>query len=156
MAKIEFSGVLRRAGGVGSWVTVQLPAKVSAKLGAKGRVPVKATLNGYTYRSSALPNGAGGHFLVVNEGVREGAKADIGDTVKVILEVDTKPRVVKAPADLARALAASKQAKANWDKLAYSHQKAYLDYIEEAKKPETRARRVLKAVELLAKNQKLK
>ncbi len=122
----------------------------SATLGAKARVPVKGTINGFPFRSSFFPTGNGTHYMVVNKEVRAGAKAAVGESVTVVLEVDTAPRVVTLAADLKKALAKNKKAKAAFDKMAYSHQKEYVGYIEEAKRPETRAKRIEKTVEALS------
>jgi len=67
-----------------------------------------------------------------------------------VLEADEAPRTVKPPADLARALKVNPAAKARWEELSFTHRKEYVEAIEEAKKPETRARRIAKAIEQLA------
>jgi uncharacterized protein YdeI (YjbR/CyaY-like superfamily) len=72
-----------------------------------------------------------------------------GETVTVVMERDTEPRVVTPPADLAAALDADEAAKAAWAKLSYTHQKEHVLAIEEAKKPETRARRLARTLEVL-------
>jgi uncharacterized protein YdeI (YjbR/CyaY-like superfamily) len=89
------------------------------------------------------------YFLPVNRSVREGAKAAAGDSVAVTLERDDEPRVVKAPADFARALAQDARAKGAFERLSYSHRKEYVDWIIEAKRDETRRRRIEKAVAML-------
>jgi uncharacterized protein YdeI (YjbR/CyaY-like superfamily) len=66
------------------------------------------------------------------------------------MEKDDEPRAIATPPDLLKALSARKSAKAAWDKLSYTHRKEYINAIEEAKKPETRARRIAKAVEMIA------
>ncbi len=80
----------------------------------------------------------------------EGAKYGAGDTVTVILEVDTAPRVVKVPPDFKNALATNKAARERWEISSYTHRKEFADWITGAKQPETRARRLAKAVEMLA------
>ena len=65
------------------------------------------------------------------------------------MELDTKPRVVKPPVDLAKALRADKRADAAWKVLSYTHQKEHVAAIEGAKRPETRERRIRKAIEML-------
>jgi hypothetical protein len=122
----------------------------SDKLGARARVPVKGTINGFPFRSSFFPTGIGTHYMVVNKEMREGAKATVGETVTVVMEVDTAPRVVALAPDVKEALAKNKKAKAAFDKIAYSHQKEYVGYIEEAKRPETRAKRIQQTVEVLS------
>jgi predicted FMN-binding regulatory protein PaiB len=149
MSKTTFTVKLERPAGVGTWTYFTVPFNVAEKFGSKGQVKVSGTINGFPFRSSLFPRGNGKHYMVVNRAVREGANAKAGDTIRVALERDTAPRLVKVPRDLARALAAHPNAKARWDKLAYSHRKEYVEAIEEAKKPETRARRIAKAIEQL-------
>lgn len=131
---------------------IEIPFDVQQVFGTRARVPVCGTLNGFPYRSSIMPMG-GKHWLVVNRQLREGAKAKAGDRISVVMERDDQPRTVETPADFARALKASRAALAAWDKSSYTHRKEYVKAIEEAKRPETRARRIEKAIsELTAKN----
>ncbi len=111
------------------------------------RCPVRGTINGFPFRSSAFPTGDGTHQISVNKSMREGAKAGPGDTVRLVLEVDTSTRTARVPEDLRKALAASPTVGTNFEKLAWSHRKAYGNWIAEAKKPETRARRIAQAIE---------
>lgn len=131
-----------------------IPFDVEKVFGTRARVPVRGTVNGFAFRSSIFPTGDGHHYMVVNREVRAGAKVKGGDTVTVQMERDDEPRTVKPPADLARALKANKTASAAWEKLSYTRQKEYANAVEEAKKPETRARRVEKAVTELAAGKK--
>jgi hypothetical protein len=115
--------------------------------GAK-RFPVVATVNGYTWRTSVAR--MGGEFLVgLNRAVRQEAGVEAGDTVDVELELDTAPREVEVPQALADALAADREARETFDRLAYTHRKEYARWIEEAKRDETRRRRVVQALEML-------
>ena len=131
-----------------------IPFNVEEVFGTRARVPVTGTINGFAFRSSIFPQGNGVHYMVVNKTMREGAKVRVGDRVEVLLERDDAPRVVKPPPDFARALKASKAASARWEKLSYTHQKEYVKSIEEAKKPETRARRIEKALDQLSVEKK--
>lgn len=153
MEEITFAARLEPMGPKGSWVFVYLPRKASEALGSRGRVAVVGTINGFPFRSSAFPTGDGTHQVAVNKAMQTGAKAKPGDKVEIALRVDTAPRTVEVPADLKKALAESKMAKANFDKLAWSHRKAYVDWILEAKRPETRARRIAEALRRLGKGQ---
>jgi antitoxin component of MazEF toxin-antitoxin module len=115
--------------------------------GAK-RFPVRATVNGYTWRTSVAR--MGGEFMVgLPREVREGAGAQAGDTVDVMLELDTAPREVDVPEALAAALAGDGAAKAAFDSLAYTHRKEYARWVAEAKRVQTRDRRIAKALEML-------
>ena len=128
---------------------INIPFDVPATFGTRARVPVRGTINNFPYRSSIVPMG-GKFILVVNKELRAGANAAGGDIVSVTMERDEEPRIITPPADLARALRANKAAQAAWDKLSYTHKKEHARAIEEAKRPETRARRIEKAVAALA------
>ena len=132
---------------------ITIPFDVQKTFGTRARVPVRGTINGFPYRSTIFPMG-GCFMMAVNRQMREGAGAKAGETVSVVMERDTEPRVVTPPADLARALKTNKDAQAAWDKLSYTHQKEYAQSVEEAKRPETRQRRIERAVEMLAAGKK--
>jgi Bacteriocin-protection, YdeI or OmpD-Associated/Domain of unknown function (DUF1905) len=124
---------------------IQIPDEVIAKLGAGRRPPVKVTINDYTYRSTvAVMNG---RFMVgVNADNRREARVGGGDTVDVIIALDTEVREVTVPADLALALDRSPIARKSFDRLSYSKRKAIVDSVLGAKTSETRARRIDKAL----------
>jgi len=106
------------------------------------------TINGYTYRSSVAP--MGGVFMIgVSEDVRRNAGVAGGDVVDVELELDTAPREVEVPADLAAALDAEPAARATFDRLSYSNKSWHTLQIDGAKTDETRQRRIAKSVEAL-------
>ena len=115
--------------------------------GAK-RFPVKATVAGYTWRGS-VARMRGEYLLGLNREVREAAGVEAGDTVPVVLALDTEERTVDVPPDLERTLAADPEAKAAFDGLAPSHRKEFARWVGEAKKAETRERRAAKALEML-------
>jgi uncharacterized protein YdeI (YjbR/CyaY-like superfamily) len=100
--------------------------------------------------------GDGHHYMVVNKEVRSGAKAKGGETISVVMERDDEPRVITPPEDLARALRSNKAAAAAWDSLSYTHRKEYAQSVAEAKRPETRARRIERAIAMLAASGKSK
>ena len=128
---------------------IHFPFDVEQTFGARGHVPVRGTLNGAPFRASIFKMG-GRHFMVVNRRLRESAGVSGGETVPVVVERDTEPRVIDAPADLARALKTNRDARAVWDKLSYTHRREHVEHLEDAKKPETRQRRLEKAITLLA------
>ena len=107
----------------------------------KGRVPVKGTIDGFPFRSS-LMNMGDGHMMVVNADLRAGAKCKAGDTVSVEMELDEGVRKVELPAHLKKIIASDPKAKEAWDKLAFTHQKEHVRAIEDAKRPETREKRI--------------
>ena len=99
--------------------------------GAK-RFPVKATVHGYTWRTSVAR--MGGEFLVgLSREVRQAAGVEAGDSVEVTLELDTAPRAVEVPEALAAGLAADPEAKAAFDAMAFTHRKKYARWVAEAK-----------------------
>ena len=114
----------------------------------KVRAPVKVTLNGYTYRSTIAAMGGPG-CIPLRKSNREAAGLQGGETLSVRLDLDTEKREVKAPADLVKALKASPPAWDRWRELSFSHQREYSEAVEEAKRPETRARRISGAVEAI-------
>lgn len=140
---VRFTGTLVTSE---EWTCLFLPAEVGKKLHATARTPVAGTINGFAIRSSIFPVGGGRFMLMVNQQMRAGAKVAAGDQVTVALAVDTAPRVVDVPADLKKALAKSKKAAALFERMAYSHKREWVDWITAAKKPETRAARIAKAV----------
>jgi hypothetical protein len=142
----------KHAGSSAAMLTV--PFDVQKVFGTRARVPVRCTVNGFTFRSSIFPTGEGTHYMVVNREARAGAGVAAGETVTMTMERDTEPRVVTPPAELARALGRDKAARAAWDKLSYTHQKEYARHVEEAKRPETRDRRVRHAIEELSAGKK--
>ncbi|WP_336210884.1 YdeI/OmpD-associated family protein [Nonomuraea sp. LPB2021202275-12-8] len=127
----------------------EVPAEVVAELGAGKRPAVHVTINGYSYRSTVAP--MGGRFMVpLSAANREGAGAAAGDEIEVGLELDTEPRAVSVPPDLAEALDQAPEAKKFFESLSYSRQSRYVLLVEGAKKAETRQRRVADTVAKLA------
>lgn len=151
VAPIEFDAKLIARGPKGAWVFLDFPGAASKKLPSRGRVAVRGTMNGFAFRISAFPTGDGTHQIAVNKALQAGANAGPGDRVHVVLEADTGPRIVNVPPDLRKGLASVPKARENFANLSYGHRKAYVDWITEAKQPETRERRLRKAIERLSK-----
>jgi len=115
--------------------------------GAK-RFPVVVTVNGHTWRTSVAR--MAGEFLVgLNREVRELAGVEAGDTVDVSIELDAAPREVDVPEALARALAEDQTARAKFDALAFTHRKEFARWVAEAKRAETRDRRVVETLRMV-------
>ncbi len=123
---------------------IELPFDPKAVFG-RVRTPVKVTLNGYTYPSTIFSMG-GCYWVPVARVAREGAGVGPGEKIRVEIAEDDEPREVKAPADLARLLKADAKLKTAWERLSFSHKREHASALEEAKKPETRARRLEKLV----------
>jgi hypothetical protein len=140
--------------GAGKTATgLQIPEAIVTALGAGKRPKVLVTINGYTYRSSIASMG-GKFMLGVSGDVREQTGVKAGDLLDVALELDTAPREVKVPGDFGVALAAVPRALRFFEGLAYSHKLRHVLAIEGAKAPETRARRIAKAVTDLSAGKK--
>jgi len=150
----KFKAKLVGLGEGGSWPCLKIPFKVEKVWGSRARVAVRGRINGFAFRSSIFPDGRGNHILMVNQALRAGARAATGDTIRVEMAPDTAPRVVRVPADLRRALGRSSRAKAAFDGYPYSHKKAYVDWVVEAKQAETRRARIEKAVKMMAAGKK--
>ena len=113
------------------------------------RAPVKVTLNGYTYRSTIAAMG-GPPCVPLRKDHREAAGLEGGESIEIRIELDTEPREVTPPADFVRALRRSPPAWERWRDLSYTHRREYVQAIEEARRPETRARRIDRAVQAIA------
>jgi hypothetical protein len=111
----------------------------------RARPPVKVTIRDYTWRTTPGVYDGVGH-IVVNRAAKAATGVDAGDRVRVGMDLDLEPRTVAVPADLRAALAAEQAAKAAFGKLSYTHRREYVEWVEEAKRPETRARRIAATV----------
>jgi GNAT superfamily N-acetyltransferase len=140
---VRFRGEVKLNGKTATGIDV--PAEVVEGLGAGKRPPVHATVAGYTYRTTIAPMG-GRYLLGLSAQHRTAAGVTAGDVVDVELSRDTEPRVVELPADFAAALDADPAVRAAFDQLAYTHRKEHVRAVEEAKRPETRRRRIEAAV----------
>ncbi|HTC46031.1 MAG TPA: YdeI/OmpD-associated family protein [Candidatus Aquilonibacter sp.] len=129
------------------------PVDVFEFFGTRARVPIRGTIDGFPFRSSLMPMG-GCHRMPVNKALCAGAGVQSGDVVDVVMERDDQERTVDAPAALKKALVKNKTAKANWEKMAFTHKKEIALWIADAKKEETRERRVEKAIQVLQKRAK--
>jgi hypothetical protein len=134
--------------GVAGSAAFHVPFDVEEVFGTRARVPVCGTINGFPYRSSIM-NMGDGHMMVVNREMRAGANVQAGDVVEVVMARDTAERIIEAPADLKKALAADKRAREFFDTLSYTHRKEYVRWITGAKRAETRADRVAKTIKML-------
>lgn len=141
-----FTAPIESAARGGAYVTV--PFDVEAAFGSK-RPPVQATFDGVAYRGTLVRMGTPDHILIVRKDIRSQIGKGPGDEVTVTVAPDTQPRTVTVPSDLAAALARAGQHEA-FDALSYTHRKEYVAWVEEAKRPATRARRIAGTVERVA------
>ena len=124
---------------------IRIPPEIVAALGSGKRPPVRVTIKGYTYRSTIAV--LGGEFMLgVSADVRSAAGVAGGDQVDVELELDTEPREVTVPPDLAALLDRHAEARRFYEGLSTSKRKAIVLGIEGAKTAETRQRRIDKAL----------
>lgn len=132
----------------GSGTFVLVPSGVAEKLGLRGRPKVQAVIAGHPYRGSLMPT-KDGFALGVLKSIQQAAGVSRGDRITVELELDTAPRVIDPPSDLAAALKRDAEARTAWERLAYTNKREIALSLEDAKKPETRERRLQAALERL-------
>jgi hypothetical protein len=144
--RIRFRTTIRQTGQ--NTTGIEVPAELVAQLGTSKRPAVSVTINGYTYRNTVAR--MGGVFLV-SLSAENRAQAGVagGDEADVELALDTAPREVVLPPDLAEALDRDPAAKKRFGALSYSQQRAHVLSVEGAKAADTRARRVAKAISAL-------
>lgn len=143
---MRFSAVLQLNGRTATGIRV--PAEVLTAVGGGKRPKLRVTVRGYTYRTTVgSVNGVA--MLPVSADVRQAAGITAGDELDVTVEPDAEPREVPLPADLVAALDEHPEARQFYDSLSYSRQLAYVTWIEDAKRTETRSRRVAETVTLL-------
>jgi len=132
----------------GSMCFIPIPFDPEPVFG-RTRVPVKVTLNGYTYRSTIASMG-GNVLIPLRKSNREAAGLEGRETIEVRLDLDEEKREIKPPAEFARALRAAPPAWDRWRELSYSHQREFVEAISDTKKPETRTRRIESSVRQIA------
>jgi bacteriocin resistance YdeI/OmpD-like protein/uncharacterized protein DUF1905 len=143
VATTHFDAELERVGKTSARLRVPVDLK---EIFGRARPPLKVTIEGHTWRTT--PGVYGGvAYIGLNKDVRAAAGVDAGNRVRVTMELDTEPRTVAVPPDLRAALRADPEANAAFAQLSFTHRREYVEWIEEAKGPETRARRVTGTVE---------
>lgn len=146
MSKQTFKTKLLK--GDGETTGFVIPAEVVEALGQGRKPKVTVTINGgFSYPNTVAVMG-GDYMIGISKERRTLAGVKGGDMIEVTLELDTTPRVMAVPDDLQKALNADKTAKAHFATLSYSNQRKHIDPINDAKTPETRARRIAKSVAL--------
>ncbi|GAC1512204.1 MAG: hypothetical protein NVS1B3_15780 [Candidatus Dormibacteraceae bacterium] len=143
---VKFKGTLTPTPRGGGGCLVPVPREVASKLGLKGMPKIQAVIAGQPYRGSLMPMGDGTYCLGVLKSIQEAAGVGFGDTVTGELALDTALRVVEPPADLARVIAGDRKMAASWAKLSFTNKKEMARSLEDAKKPETRERRLTAAI----------
>ena len=155
MKKYKFKGKIIQHGKMDAGYVI-FPYDVKKEFGT-GRVKIKATFDGVPYRGSLAPMGIKeGYPLLVLKDIRKAINKTFGDVVNVVLEKDTEERIVEMPDDLAKALGRKKKIMDAFEKMAYTHRKEYVNYVNDAKKSETRLRRIEKVLEMITEHIELK
>ena len=137
-----FTAELERVGKTSARFPVPFDLK-----GAFGRArpPVRVTIRGHTWRTTPGVYGGVG-YIGLNRAVRAAAGVDAGDRVRVTMELDTVPRTIEPPEDLRAALGAAPDALARFAGLSFTHRREYVEWVEGAKRPETRTKRIAETV----------
>ena len=148
MKTYKFNAKIEPARGGGAYVL--FPYDVEKEFGTKGQVPIQATIDGVPYRGSLAKYGYPQHMLGVAKAIREEIGKTPGDVIEVELWKDEEERTVEVPAEFQKRLK-KEGLLPFFEKLSYTHRKEYCRWITEAKKEETRLRRLEKSVELLRK-----
>jgi hypothetical protein len=148
MKKYKFKATIQAGDGGGAYVL--FPYDTGKEFGTKGKVPINATFDGVPYAGSLIKYGNPLHMLGLLKAIREQIGKGPGDTVEVVVWKDEASRTVEVPAQFGKPLK-SEGLLPVFEKLSYSHRKEYCRWITEAKKEETRTRRLTKAIEMLKK-----
>ena len=130
---------------------IEVPDEIVAGLGGGQRPPVVVTIGRHSYRTTAARM-QGRYLIPLSAENREAAGVAAGEIVDVRIDLDDAPREVTLPEDLASAMTTS--ARGTYESLSFTHRKEWVRWIEEAKKPETRAARIAKTVESLAEGKR--
>lgn len=143
----EFDSEIKQLEGKIKWSVIFFPYSAMEHFGTKGNIPVCITVDGYKFDHTLLPS-KNGHYLVYNEFIKNAVGKQIGDTVHITLEKDTKERKYVVPPHIEKAL------QDNGVLEVYLKQPDYLkreqvNYIEIAKKEETKISRLIKLIEQL-------
>jgi bifunctional DNA-binding transcriptional regulator/antitoxin component of YhaV-PrlF toxin-antitoxin module len=145
MKKYKFKAKIEAGDG---WAYVLFPYDTEKEFATKGKVPVKATFNGVPYMGSLMKYGKPLHVMGMPKSIREQIGKSPGDTIEVVVWRDEEVRTVKVPAQFEKLIKKEGLLQV-FEKLSYTHRKEYCRWITDAKKEETRLKRLGKAIEML-------
>jgi len=128
---------------------VAVPEEISRSFGRRGYVPVLVVVGGRSARTTLVPSGGGRHRLFLDRNLRKAARADAGDLVGVLLELDTKSRELPVPLELRAALKKSARAQKAYEKTTPGLRREFLRWVLAAKAPDTRLRRIRRGLKVL-------
>ncbi|MDQ1098117.1 MULTISPECIES: YdeI/OmpD-associated family protein [Chryseobacterium] len=151
---IQFTAIIQQQGNMNA-AYVEFPFSVQELFGRKGQVKIRAIFDGHAeYRGSLSKMKSEQHLLGLTQEIRKQLGKTFGDKVLVSLTEDLEERTVSIAEDIASVLNENPVAKALFDAMSYTHRKEYIRWIEEAKKAETRERRMLKMIEMILEGKK--
>lgn len=130
---------------------VDVPKRMSEAFKRTGYVPVAGTLNGQRIRATLVPKGNGRHRLYLNGEMRRRAQVDVGDRVKLVLDIDRRSRTTPMPKDFAMALKKNPEARSAFKSLRPSRRKEILVYLKFLKRPESLRRNIDRVIAGLTK-----
>jgi len=156
MSLQKFPATLVRMGETGKWLCLRIPFDVPAIFGSRARVSVQGRLNGFAFRSSIFPDGAGGFFMMVNKAMQAGGGIVEGKPFRVEMQKAGKPPPLKLPKELAASLHGNAPARKAFSTLSQACRREYVQWIEQAKHSETRTRRAAQAVERILQKQRVR
>ena len=133
---------------------IEIPFDVEKTYGSK-RVKVKATFDGVDYRGSIVKMGAPCYIIGITKAIRKTIGKEPGDIIDVTIEKDEDERVVVPPKELVNGMESDNEIKNFWNGLSFSMQRKYVNWIESAKKEETRIKRINTALEKLKNKEKI-
>jgi len=144
---IEFSALIIDPGGGGAYI--EFPFDTEELYGTKGRIPVKVHFDGQPYHGTMLRYGTEKHIIIIVKKIREAIKKQAPDIVDVKVELDDITREITIPDDVQKSLEKNQMALETYNKLSYSHQKEYINWILETKREKTRQNRIEKMIQKL-------
>lgn len=155
---IRFDATLFRPVATGKavgWTFLTLPREASAKLPSRGMTSVEGTFHGVAFRATLNPDGQGGHWLKVDRTLREAAGAEAGDVVSLEIAPAAAEPEPSVPADLRKALAAADpKALAVWSDITAVARRDWIQWIDSARREETRLKRIGSACDMLARGKR--
>jgi hypothetical protein len=152
---ISFSGVIRRnSSTANSSAWIEFPHDLKETFGVGNLVPYRATFDGrVTYRGSLAKMGGASAMVLLRKDVRAELGKEPGDSVDVVIELDDSPREVEVPGDLRDAL----EQAGVWDRfagLAFTHRKEHVQWVEQARRADTRLRRIVRVCEMVGSGER--
>lgn len=151
---IHFTAIIQQHGNMNA-AYVEFPFSVQELFGRKGQVKIRAVFDRHTeYRGSLSKMKSDHHLLGLTQEIRKQLGKTFGDEVSVSITEDTEERIVSISEDIAAVLNENLKAKALFEAMSYTHRKEYIRWIDEAKKAETRERRMLKMIEMILEGKK--